>query len=266
MQFCSKCGAQIVLGNKFCTKCGQPVPEKTAESVTDVQESSPNTQPVPVQSAGPSKSIEYKKLANGYWQWLISSIKRPDKVTDSHQYNGLISLIVETFLLSFAMTQLIDKILSVFSSSSVTGLLLKWWLFLLIGSLAMVGVSLIAQNVLTKTNENYWIFLNRVTNYSNVLILVDIILTMLVLVSLGTDSNSTSSDTGIIAGILLIIALIIWIAALFKPVLLITKGHYDTIYASVVVSVVDLIICELVIRLIGNDIVDLISTILSNLF
>ena len=58
--FCSKCGAQIEDGTKFCPKCGQPAETATApESAT-----APASEPVSAPAPAPAPAAAPKKPKN----------------------------------------------------------------------------------------------------------------------------------------------------------------------------------------------------------
>ncbi|MQS76230.1 zinc ribbon domain-containing protein [Companilactobacillus halodurans] len=281
MKKCKHCGAPLKPGDKFCVKCGTPVEDDTVERTVTDNPSNNSTrrtiddtvQSVHSATAAAAENINsnetfqtIKKHSLNYFSWYKDSIINPSKVNYENKYYGLVSLLLNVILVSFAIYIIGNRILSfVFesletafnylgsdnstSTSIPTGMFLYSRLFfiVLVYFAIFLLVGFLCKKYLVSQKTDFFNYSNQLASFSNVMIILELILSLYLLVSVPKDFSGVTGAS--ILGILKFVAVIIvlmssvWMVAYISSIVSdYGKMRLDKIYVAVITT----ILCNIV--------------------
>lgn len=175
--FCSNCGSELEADAKFCKNCGNPVDGKNSTS----------------KIASIDKE-QLQKTAKNYWNWLISSLKRPITSTTEEMTTNNMWI---TFAVIFALLSL--------SFSILFGSFAFFFIFAIFG----VGVTMlltwlygILSNAIMKSNFKFFdvfkIGLQAYIYFVPISVLVFIFSLFAKLATIGTGGYGTMSSANVL--------------------------------------------------------------------
>ncbi|UQS84919.1 zinc ribbon domain-containing protein [Apilactobacillus apisilvae] len=187
MKKCPKCGASVDSNSKFCTNCGYSFINDQNNQMNN-QSKQNNTQD------NINQNVEsMKKYSNGYFSWFMKTIKKPsEEVKESHTYYGLTSFIVSAILIAFTMYHSFMTISSLLGDTfgSVLGNNISdnvsyfdCLITVLILIIVWILIGFLAKKFSSKNKIGFFEYLNKLSNVTNYIIIIDLLLSILVLVS-----------------------------------------------------------------------------------
>lgn len=220
MKKCPKCGAQLPNDANFCTECGASLSNiaidneekqatETFEPDGTVKETS---QPKDEKQQSTQHSINVDKAkenAVSYWKWLLKSWTHPtDTKASASKWFGISSIIIEIFLFCASFFTLDQKLISYInkvagntvntlasilgSQSQNTGNLTNFnafgtsfeiFIILILFDAAILGAVYGINCWVFKEKEGFFDFVNRFAHYTNVILIVNVLLFLFSLVS-----------------------------------------------------------------------------------
>lgn len=260
MKYCPHCGAEVPAYAKFCTKCGYDLSaiqnaesseNESQENEQQNEEKNPQSEPSTKTAVNLQEKITAVKnnenvqqlstSAQGYWKWLVSSWKHPFKVQQSRPWAGITSLIIEIVLYMLGLTVSINRILNniedvlsssnLFNSSDIpnlspTGMIFRIFIFTVISTAIMLGGTYLVRKFLYQKEVNFWQFTNQVAHYSNLNLILNLVVLFLCLIS--SSISLLFLFTAAIIGIF-------WLALYASVLTPQLKARYDKIYAGIIV-------------------------------
>ncbi|MFL2072295.1 zinc-ribbon domain-containing protein [Marinilactibacillus psychrotolerans] len=114
MKKCNNCGAMMNEDAKFCTNCGAAFTETESNQNIDTSENSnsdsnENQTSQMVQNVSNAvKSVEYDKVAKGYWKYFLMTLKNPStSFTVTDKINGWIQFVLIAILNSLVSVSIL---------------------------------------------------------------------------------------------------------------------------------------------------------------
>lgn len=284
MKKCPKCGIQLPDDTNFCTNCGTKLTNDSSisnqnESHVLTNDSSLNNkfqnqqhdnsqqnnskQDNSQQNQNIINTEKTKQIANNYWKWLVQSwIKPTNTKTPSSKWFGIISIVLEIFLLCasfFALMQRIISYINSFSDSvaeditsmlnalhlSIFGVSFECFIIFLIVNAAVIGIVYGINCWVFKEKENIWNFINRFAHYTNIILIINVILFLLCLI------------TNFCPMMYAFILFGIFIYGLgMSETILVRQGtqRLDRMYGAIVVGLVLLIAIAVIFSIAGNEV------------
>ncbi|MFL2079443.1 hypothetical protein [Marinilactibacillus psychrotolerans] len=246
MKKCNNCGSMMNEDAKFCTDCGTAFLGVTlnhnADTKVETSSASNNTQTSQVVQnvSNAVKSVEYDKVAQGYWNYFLTTLKKPSSsfsVTD--RTNGWIQFVLLAFLNSLVSVFILAGIPG---SETGIGMFFKFFFVQLVINVAGIGILFVFKNLIQKVNAPF----NVVTSQYGGLLSFNIVLLLIVLIS---SLISPIVMISIIMIGLILIGIVNVIA--FNMYLLNGKNNskLDNFYVTVLANAVVLIIIAIIARI-----------------
>ncbi|WP_225743761.1 zinc ribbon domain-containing protein [Marinilactibacillus sp. Marseille-P9653] len=256
MKKCNDCGQMMNEDAKFCTNCGvafnavettehvQVTNTVTPENTNSTEQTESNTseafQAVQSNITEAVKSVEYSKIAQGYWSYLMMTLKKPSTsfaVTD--RTNGWIQFILLAVLNSLVFVSILA---SIPGSETGFGIFFRLFFVQLFISIAEIGILFVFKNLVQKVNAPF----NVVASQYGGLQSLNIVLLSIILVS------SLISPIAMIS-IILIGSILIGIVNIIAFNMYLLNGQnnskLDNFYVTVLANAVVLIILAIIVRI-----------------
>lgn len=289
-KFCTKCGAKVetsstetVESNNVNTNNQVKSPDLQASAKTTGQSKNWNqtqSQPTmnqnnnanqvpPVQQQGNGNATvdSLKQNSMGYFNWLKQTISKPSEIEDGGTYYGIISIVIHALVLALSIYVVGSQVLSAIAEAlgdflTLTGsssqpqinvtfsFYLKSFFAMLILFAVFVLVGYVCKKYMTKTEESITGYINAFANYSNTMIIPEVILALYLLIAMPGDVSSlTQSASG------LMIFLTILLTAIFSIfvvayVLSIYRDSIKTKLDKIYVAAIGLFISNVIVYLI----------------
>lgn len=265
--FCTECGADLrnVTANE---ETKQPTetfePNGTVEKETE-QQTSQNTQQATQQAAANQQPVkrsidteQAKETAANYWKWLLGSWIHPtDTEMPTSKWFGVVSIVIEIFLFCASFFTLVQKAISyvnrvagnainalsslVGNQSQNVGDLLHFNAFgtsfeifvvLILLNAAVLGAVYGINCWVFREKENFFDFINRFAHYTNVILIVNLLLFLFALIS----------NAYIMMSVILIVSCFVYVLGMTMTVVT-RQGsqRLDRLYGAVFVAVIILI-------------------------
>lgn len=278
MNNCTKCGAQLAQGMKFCTKCGQKVFIAETQNVATTINMTVNK----------NQSIAaLKKHSANYFAWLKQSIVDPSSDKDDNQYFGVISFLIHALLVSFGVFHIENGVLTQFqqaiqSSSLVEsfttgiGLTFKIGLplfFKLFAGMAFfyavyLGIGFFTKKCLADPKINFFNYTNTLARYSNVLIGLEAIFVGLIMVLFPSNFSETNINSVVVVMFLtLIIGSAAWSAAYVASIVIDkAKMKINKIYVAMIALISSNAVMWIVAKFMMDGFAEKYSNIIKNVF
>lgn len=248
MKKCNNCGQLMSEDAKFCTNCGTAFAEKALNRSLDTNEearSEPNdtqTSQVVQDVSNAIKSVEYNKIAQSYWNYLVSTIKKPSssfKVTD--KANGWIQFFMLAILNSLSSIAIISGIPGPGSETGIS-IFFKLFFVQLIINISSITILFVFKNLVQKVNAPFSV----VASQYGGLLSFNIILLLVLLIS-ALISPIAMISIILIASILIGIVNVIG----FNMYLLSGKNNarLDNFYVTLLANTVVIIIIAIIVRI-----------------
>lgn len=246
MKKCNNCGAMMNEDAKFCTNCGAAFTETESNQNIDTSENSnsdsnENQTSQMVQNVSNAvKSVEYDKVAQGYWKYFLMTLKNPStSFTVTDKINGWIQFVLIAILNSLVSVSILTIMPT---TESGIGLFFKLFFVQFIINVAGIGILFIFKNFVQKVSTPF----NVVTSQYGGLLSINIILLLIVFISALISPIAMISI--IMVGVVLV-GIVNVIA--FNMYLLNGKNNskLDNFYVAVLANAVVLIIIAIITRI-----------------
>lgn len=287
-KFCTKCGAKVEasstktvqsnnanMSNQVNSPDSQESSKTTGQSNTwnqtqpqpTMNQNNNSNQVPPIQQQGNATVASLKQNSMGYFNWLKQTISRPSEIEDGGKYYGLISIVIHALVLALSIYVVGSQVLSAIAEAlgdflTLTGsssqpqinvtfsFYLKSFVAMLILFAVFVLVGYACKKYMTKTEESITGYINSFANYSNTMIIPEVILALYLLIAMPGDVSSlTQSASG------LMIFLTILLTAIFSIfvvayVLSIYRNSIKTKLDKIYVAAIGLFVSNVIVYLI----------------
>lgn len=268
--FCTECGAKlsnVSAQSKSTNSTETFTPNGSAEYNRSQGQPNFNNNRKDAQSNNQNNSRssvdtdQMKQTAASYWKWLVNSWVRPtDTRVPSSKWFGIVSMVLEVFFLIASYYALAQRAINATNNaiSSVAnslgmnsnGLSINpfgssvelFFTLILVGAAALSAIYGINCLVYTE-KENFFTFINRFAHYTNMLLIVNVLLLLFCMVS---------SSFGFVT-FLLIASLFFYL--LGTSAVILTRNanaRFDKIYGVAIVGIIMVIAFTLVTIICGN--------------
>jgi len=255
MNKCQHCGTELKPGVKFCTKCGAPV-EETRGNMSGTVTATETTR-----SNNNETIAQIKKHSMNYFTWYKNSLKHPSLVNYDNNYNGLITLALNSMLLAYSFYFVINRILSllkvqaggIYGSTIITGfpLYIRFFLMAVVyyGIFFVVGFA--CKKYLINKNETIFNYANQLGSYCSSILVLRLIVILLLFLSMPSNLAITSNNA--LAGqlqffvVLIVIISSVWNVSYIASIIMNeAKVHFDKIYAAISVMLASNVVLYLI--------------------
>lgn len=246
---CPNCGAANKKGVKFCPKCGT----RLSGEDTDNNSKASSTQT--------SERIQtLKKHSMNYFEWFVNSIKSPSVVSNENKYFGLVTLLLNSFLVAYIFHVLGNRILVTIvdaangflnafnqdtsSTAAIpTGfsLYVRLLMIVLIYNAIFVLIGFLSRKYLIGENIGLSSYLNQLGSYSNSMLIADVISIVLLWVTIPADFSTIETNHGFIYVFIFALSLLslMWSIAFIGSILIsANKAKMDKIYVAIIAEIV----------------------------
>lgn len=251
MKECLNCGAMMNEEAKFCTNCGAAFADQTqsepAAQTTNQEQPVSSTAPKETQTSqvvqnvsNAVKSVEYDKVAQGYWSYFVSTLKNPSfsfGVTD--RTNGWIQFVLLTLLNALSSVTMLAGIPG---ADAGIGMFFQFFFVQFLISVTGIAILFLFKNFVQKVNTPF----NIVTSQYGGLLSANVVLFFVILIS------SLISPIAMISIIMIGIALVGIVNVIgFNMYLLNGQNNskLDNFYVTLLANAVVLIIVFIIARI-----------------
>lgn len=224
MKKCPNCGEMMAANVNFCTNCGTDLRQVSAEKEQTENQVAPEvkTEPKPTQSvSAASQPVQTTRAQvqqtqqvpgpNGfsqYWAWNVAAWKQPTAEVKNEKWYGLVNIAIEIVLFMISCWKMLQNGINTMTSSlnnSAAGsffsnsanqvanqqsgnILGKLFVFLIIAVAIMIALSIAGYAFTYKRHVDVIAYINRVVQYSNYLVIINIIILLLALMGTGMSA------------------------------------------------------------------------------
>lgn len=183
MKKCNNCEAMMNEDAKFCTNCGaafeQMTPNRNVEtnSASNTGTIDNQTSQVVQNVSNAVKSVEYEKVAQGYWTYFVSTLKKPSSsFVVNDRTNGWIQFVLLSILNALSSVTMLS---SIPGSEAGIGMFFQLFFVQLIISVTGIAILFLFKNFVQKVNTPF----SAVASQYGGLLSANIILFLIIFIS-----------------------------------------------------------------------------------